>query len=151
MMVPRKFGLKVSKPCWAVVTVNSPNEVAQTGSFSYSRADWFSRRVKRLGVVQKNPSASHSDFVHQWVDVHAPEYLANTPGIRGYTINVVNESEKSPWGGYASLWWDDQQSYDEAAKVNAADMARQRQQDSHEPSAFGNGFMSAIADERVVL
>jgi len=107
--------------------------------------------VKRLGVVQKNPSASHSDFVHQWVDVHAPEYLANTPGIRGYTINVVNESEKSPWGGYTSLWWDDQQSYDEAAKVNAADMARQRQQDSHEPSAFGNGFMSAIADERVVL
>jgi uncharacterized protein (TIGR02118 family) len=107
-------------------------------------------KAKRLGVVQRNMDIPHAEFVHQWVDVHAPDYLKTTPGIRGYTINVVHESEKTAWGGYASLWWDDQKSYDEAASVNAADMANQRQQPPHERSFFGNGFMSAIVHERVV-
>lgn len=94
------------------------------------RTVWNRRSLIKAGLGAAG-AATISDFVHEWIDVHAAEYLETTPGIRGDTINVVHESEKSPWGGYASLWWDDQASYDEGARANAASLkATQPQQNS---------------------
>lgn len=114
-------------------------------------------KVKRIGVVPRNPKVSYGDMVREWVDVHAADYLKSTPGIRGYTINVVRESNTGPWNGYASLWWDDQASYDEAARVDAAAAAAAAasRPATQQPAGANAGasavrFMSVIATERVI-
>lgn len=104
--------------------------------------------VKRIGLVQKKPGLSGEEFIRRWRDVHAPEYLESTPGIRGYTINAVHPSASSPWAGYASLWWEDQASYDKAARVNQASLAKLPQGDEN---IFGGQFMSMLMDEHVIV
>jgi len=104
-------------------------------------------QVKRIGMVPRRaPDMSYAQFVHEWVEVHAPDYMKTTPGIRGYTINVAKESDPSPYGGYASLWWDDQQSYDEAERINKAVLTKQPQN-----KAPNGAFISAIVEEHVIV
>jgi uncharacterized protein (TIGR02118 family) len=104
--------------------------------------------VKRIGLVRKRADLSIEEFARGWRNVHAPEYLASTPGIRGYTINVATAPTTSPWAGYASLWWDDQASYDEAARVNKESLAKTP---PSKDDIFGGQFMSVLVNERIVV
>tara|TARA_Y100000815_G_scaffold235197_1_gene227709 strand:- start:2713 stop:3480 length:768 start_codon:yes stop_codon:yes gene_type:complete len=83
------------------------------------------QRVKRIGLVGRQPGMNRQQFFEDWVHEHAPQ-ANRQPGLEGYILNLVAGDRflDSPWDGYAELWWTDAQAFDEASRAIRATVGR---------------------------
>lgn len=65
--------------------------------------------IKLIALVKKKSTMTTREFRDYWVDVHAP-LARRIPGMRGYRINVADDSgdmPPAPYDGSAEIWFDD--------------------------------------------
>src|SRR5215831_18571513 len=81
------------------------------------------RMVKSISLLTRKDGMTHEQFMKHWVEVHAP--LAHAvPGLRRYVQSHIVEERLRPdipatdvdIDGIAELWFDDQQSFEAAAR-----------------------------------
>ena len=81
--------------------------------------------IKTVGLLSRKPGWTHEQFVEHWVEIHAP--LAHAvPGLRRYVQNHIKDERRRgaietieleiEIDGIAELWFDDQSSFEAAAK-----------------------------------
>lgn len=65
--------------------------------------------IKLIALVRKKASMTTEEFRDYWINVHAP-LAKRIPGMRGYRINVADDSAgmpPAPYDGSAEIWFDD--------------------------------------------
>ena len=79
--------------------------------------------IKTIGLLTRKDGWTHEQFMKHWVEVHAP--LAHAvPGLRRYVQNHIRDVRARAdiaetaveIDGVAELWFDDQQSFEAAAR-----------------------------------
>ena len=68
--------------------------------------------IKRVGFGWRRDGMSSAEFEEHYRSVHAP-IAARIPGLRGYTLNFVDDWAGDPpggWDAFAELWFDDVES-----------------------------------------
>jgi uncharacterized protein (TIGR02118 family) len=72
--------------------------------------------IKTIGLLTRRPELTHEQFVHHWLQIHAP--LAHAvPGVRRYVQSHIVEERMRPdipatgveIDGIAELWYDDRE------------------------------------------
>ena len=83
--------------------------------------------IKSISLLTRKDGLTHAQFVHHWVDVHAP--LAHAvPGLRRYVQSHIVEERTRPdipslegdVDGIAELWYDDRESMARALYADGA-------------------------------
>ena len=78
--------------------------------------------IKSVSLLTRKAGLSHEEFIHLWVNEHAP--LAHAvPGLRRYVLSLVEGAPVRPdipvhgieIDGVAELWYDDAESMRRAA------------------------------------
>jgi uncharacterized protein (TIGR02118 family) len=108
--------------------------------------------IKSISLLTRRSELSHDEFVHHWVEVHAP--LAHAvPGVRRYVQNhIIDEprradipTTKVAVDGIAELWYDDRAAMD---RGNASPEAKRLHDDG---ALFIGGIKSFIVEENVII
>ena len=108
--------------------------------------------IKSMSLLTRKDGLTHAQFVHHWVDVHAP--LAHAvPGLRRYVQSHIVEERTRPdipslegdVDGIAELWYDDRESM---ARALATPEARALYADG---ARFIGRIKTFTVEERVII
>ncbi len=108
--------------------------------------------IKSLSLLTRRTELSHAEFVHHWVEIHAP--LAHAvPGVRRYVQNhIQGERHRADIAttevavdGVAELWFDDRAAMDRA---NSSPEAKRLHDDG---ALFIGGIKTFIVEEKVII
>ena len=108
--------------------------------------------IKSISLLTRKDGLTHAQFVHHWVDVHAP--LAHAvPGLRRYVQSHIVEERTRPdipssaveIDGIAELWYDDRESM---ARALATPEARALYADG---ARFIGRIKTFTVEERVII
>jgi uncharacterized protein (TIGR02118 family) len=84
--------------------------------------------LKVISLMKRKPGMSFEEF-RQWLTVEHVELGKKLPGVRKYTVNVLQEeSADAPYDGVSELWFDSNEARleafgTEAGKAAGADAA----------------------------
>ena len=108
--------------------------------------------IKSLSLLTRKAGLTHEQFVHHWLNVHAP--LAHAvPELRRYVQSHILEERKRPdipstdveVDGIAELWYDDR---DAMARANASPEAKVLHADG---ALFIGRIKSYVIEEKQII
>lgn len=101
--------------------------------------------LKRISLVWKRSELSRSEFRRLWLGAHV-DYARRLAGVRGYTIDFVDEGPDEGPDGIATLIFDSRQALDVAFSEPALNAALQRTRDE-----FASRVQIMLVDENVII
>ncbi len=67
---------------------------------------------KAVILLTRGRDATHDEFIHWWLEEHAP-LARQLPGVRRLVFDVV-AGENAPYDGISELWFDSREAFDAA-------------------------------------
>ena len=108
--------------------------------------------IKSISLLTRKAGLTHEQFMHHWVEIHAP--LAHAvPGLRRYVQSHIREEPQRPdiptteltIDGIAELWYDDREAM---AHAHASPEARALFADG---ALFIGCIKAFVVEEKVIM
>jgi uncharacterized protein (TIGR02118 family) len=108
--------------------------------------------IKSISLLTRKAGLTHEQFMHHWVDIHAP--LAHAvPGLRRYVQCHIREEPRRPdiptteveVDGIAELWYDDR------AAMARAHASREAQALLADGALFIGRIKAFVVEEQVII